>query len=269
MQHSSNDKAGPGARVRLATAASLFGAAAIIAACAGDATGIAAGSVSQIAFTTGVGAAADASLSTAPVTVGTHTLDLTTATITISRAELKASTTNVCPGDQDGDDDNSPPQTPSTQNCGELKIGPTTVDLPLTGTLATIPANVIPAGTYQELELRVSQVELKGTFDGKAFDVTVPVQAKSEIEFSTPLVVTADAAPSITVNVPVSTWLVNADGSLVDPSTLLTTPSLLQQVRNRIAASFRAFEDRDHDGKDDHGGGSDHGGNGHEGPGHD
>src|SRR5262249_14407818 len=141
----------------------------------------------------------------------------------------------------------------STAQCGELKIGPTTVALPLGSGMATIPANAIPAGTYREFEIRVTQVELVGTFDGKAFDVTVPVRTKTELEFSTPIVVTADQAPQLTVNVPVNNWLVNSDGSLVDPSKLATTPSLLSQIKIRIMRSFHAFEDRDHDGHDDHG----------------
>jgi hypothetical protein len=88
--------------------------------------------------------------------------------------------------------------------------------------------------------------------------VTLPVNVGTEIEFETPLVVTAGTATSITVNVPVGDWLVNTDGSLIDPSKISSNSSLLTQLRNRIVASLRAFEDRDHDGHDDHHG-RDHG----------
>lgn len=210
------------------------------------------GSASQIAFTTG----ASASASMIPVTNGGHTLDLTGVSLTISRAELKAAKSDACPSDDDQDDDandDHPTVVASTAQCGELKIGPTSVALPLGSGMATIPANVIPAGTYREFEIRVSQVELVGTYDGKAFDVTVPVRTKTEIEFSTPLVVTADKETQLTINVPVNNWLVNSDGSLIDPSKLATTPTLLSQIKLRIMHSFHAFEDRDHDGQDDHG----------------
>lgn len=246
--------------VRPLAVLSVFAGTTAIAACAGDATGLK-GGASQIAFKTTSSVAGNVALSTIPVTNGGHTLDLTSVSLTISRAELKRAKTDVCPGDEDGDDDH-PAQTASTETCGELKIGLTTVDLPLTGALTTLPANTLPAGTFREFELRVSQVELKGTYDGKAFDVLLPVRVKSEVEFSTPLVVTKDAPTSITVNVPVNTWLVNSDGSLVDPSTILTSPSTLALVKARVAASFRAFEDRDHDGEDDHDGKGDHGGHG-------
>ena len=218
-----------------------------------DSTGPGSGGASQIAFTTSSGAAADV----VPVANGGHTLDLTGVSLTISRAELKAAKSNACPGDDDQNDDandDHPKDVASTAQCGELKIGPTTVALPIGTGMSTIPANVIPAGTYREFEIRVSQVELTGTFDAKPFDVTIPVRTKTEIDFSTPLVVTADQPTSITINVPVNNWLVNTDGSLVDPSKLSTTPSLLSQIKIRIMQSFHAFEDRNHDGHEDHGG---------------
>jgi hypothetical protein len=231
-------------------------AAVVLVSCASDTTGIGAGS-SQIAFMSKQAASAGASASTVPVTSGGHTLDLTQATLTLARIELKRTHSDACTGDEDNDDDH-PTATPSTASCGELKVGPTSVNLPLTGGMASISANTIPPGTYRELELRVTQIELKGTFDGKAFDVTVPVHVEDEVEFSTPLVVTEGQPVTLTVNVSTDTWLRNADGSLVDPNQLATSPLLAAQVRTRILASFHAFEDRDRDGRDDHGG--DHGG---------
>ena len=222
-----------------------------LAACSSDSS-LSPGTSSNIAFTTGAGGVGGASAAMVPVTVGGHTLDLSTVSLTISRAELKRAQSDACPGDSEGDDDH-PSNTASTQSCGELKVGPFTVNLPLTGGMVNLPANSIPAGTFREFELRVTTVELKGTFDGKAFDDTLSVRLHVENEFSTPLVVTADSAVAITVNVPVNNWLTASDGSLIDPTKLSTNATLAAQVRNRIAASFRAFEDRDHDGHDDHG----------------
>ena len=119
--------------------------------------------------------------------------------------------------------------------------------------MVILPAKALPAGTFRELDLRVSQVELKGTFDGKPFDVTLPVKVHDEIEFDTPLVVGDGAPTSITINVPTGNWLLNVDGSLIDPNTVASNPTLLELVQTRIRASFRAFEDEDHDGHDDHG----------------
>lgn len=218
----------------------------------------------QIAFTSGVTAAANAQL--VPLTSGGHTLNITQATLTISRVELKPAKTDVCAGDDAADgsvasfsstsDDHGDANDDNDDNdaCEELKAGPLSVDLPLDGGITTLPANAIPAGTFREIELRVTTARIVGTFDGTPFDVTVAVNARGEIEFATPLVVADGSSTSVTINVPVGGWLTNADGSLVDPTKLSSNATLLGQVRSRIVASFRAFEDEDHDGHDDHGG---------------
>jgi hypothetical protein len=211
----------------------------------------------QLSFmATSSASASSAPASLAPITNGGHTLDLTHVTLTIARAELKRVSSDACEGDDDGENEGAG-AAPTMEACAEVKVGPTTVDLPLTGGMVTVPANAIPAGTFRQLELRVSSVRLQGTFDAKPFDVTLPVDARGEIEFATPIVVTDGTPTSITVNVPANTWLVNPDGTLIDPNAILTNPSLLTTVKSRIGASFRAFEDEDHDGRDDHDG---HGG---------
>jgi hypothetical protein len=244
---------------RSAVAATTVATLGLLSACSSDSVGLGTNAQSQLSFSTsGTSSANAAPAALAPVTVGAHTLDLTQVTLTVDRAELKRAHTDACQGDNDESDDNSGPgkssSTASTENCAEVKIGPTTVDLPLTPGVVTVPANTIPAGTFRELEISLSQVRLRGTFDGTAFDVTLPVRVRQEIEFATPIVVTDSTPASVTVNVPVGGWLLNADGSLINPTTILTTPATLAAVKARIAASFRAFEDRDHDGNDDHGG---------------
>lgn len=243
--------------------ASLVALAGLATACS-DSTS-AKTSASQLAFTTGpkLGALADA----APITINGHTLDLSAVTLTVSRAELKPAASAVCADDNEAaDNDRAPSGSASADNnngdgnddCGEMKIGPTTIDLPLDGSVVSVPADAIPAGTFGELELRLAFIRLQGTFDGKAFDVTLSTPVKGEIQFATPLVVTAGTATSITVTVPLATWFTNGDGSLLDPSKLNTTTSLMSQFIARIGTSFHAFEDENHDGHDDH----DHSGNG-------
>jgi len=189
-----------------------------------------------------------------PITKNGHTLDLTQVTIVVERAQLKRQSHDACTGD---DDERDSRWGGRAESCASVKIGPTFVDLPLDTGVVTLPMDLIPAGTYSEIEFRVSLARLTGTFDGHAFDVTVPVNAKSEIEFTTPLVVKDSTPTSITINVPIASWLSNPDGSLVDPRQLLTSTTLSAAVRARISASFRAFQDDDHDGKEDHGHGRD------------
>lgn len=235
----------------IAIAGSLA-AALTLAACSGS-SDVGPGSASQVAFTSNSSLGANAAA--VPVSNGGHTLDVTQATLGISRIELKRALTTAC-SDDEAAHDNGGNDTVHTEveECAELKVGPTTVDLPLSGGMVTLPANALPAGTFRELELRLSQVELKGTFDGQAFDVTLPVDVHGELEFSTPLEVVDGSPTSITINVPVTDWLTNPDGSLVDPRTISTSSTLLDQVRDRIRASLHAFEDENHDGHDDHDG---------------
>jgi hypothetical protein len=235
-------------------AAVIVSLSALLAACS-DSTSTSR-APAQIAFTSGI--TSTANLQVVPITGGGHTLNITQATLTITRVELKPTKTDVCAGDDGADGNLASFSSTSDDNgndaCEELKAGPLSVDLPLDGGITTLPANAIPAGTFREIELRVSTARLIGTFDGAPFDVTVMVNARGEIEFGTPLVVADGSPTSVTINVPVGGWLTNADGTLVDPSKLSSNATLLDQVRSRIVASFRAFEDEDHDGHDDHGG---------------
>jgi hypothetical protein len=219
------------------------------AACS-ESTGVNNDVSSGLGFTTASTSASSASRSVVPITKDGHTLDLTGATIVVTRASLKKTSSDVCEADDDHDDDEWSGR--HVGNCGEVKVGPALVDLPLDGKIVTIPGNTIPPGTYREIDVRVSLVRLEGTFDGKAFDVTIPVNAKTEVDFETPLVVAADSAVAVTVNLPVDTWLVRSDGTLVDPTKITSTPSLMALVKLKIASSIRAFEDRDRDGRDDH-----------------
>jgi len=224
--------------------------AALSAAACSESTGVDSNMSSQLGFTT-TSTASSASRSVVPITKDGHTLDVTSATIVVTRASLKKTSSDLCASDdEDDEDDKSGPG--HSDNCGEVKVGPTLVDLALDRKVVTVPGNTIPSGTYREIDVRVSLVRLQGTFDGKAFDVTIPVNAKAEVDFETPLVVAADSPVAVTVNLPVDTWLVRSDGSLIDPTKLLATPSQLALVKLKIASSIRAFEDRDRDGRDDH-----------------
>ena len=276
--------------MRCAQLAAVVAAIVLIAACSSDSTGIRAPARASLAFTTGSRGASAALASTGPIASGTDTLTLTKITVVIDRASLKAAENDSCAvddddmdehegdhdsgsssdsshhhdGDHDGDsthhDGDSTHHADSThhdadsthhEECGEVRVGPTTVDLPVDGSMVTIPGNTIPAGTFREIELRISTIRLQGTFNGQAFDVTVPVGVKAEIELDPPLAVAAGSDVSITVNVPVNTWFAKGNNSLIDPTKLGTDPMLLALLRMKIAASIHAFEDEDHDGQAD------------------
>ena len=119
-------------------AASL--AALVTAGACGDFSGPRSNIAAQPSFSaTSVTSAAADVAAAAAITAGSHTLDLTNISLTIARAELKRTAADVCAGDEDeGDDDNA--HGGDNDACGELKVGPTTVDLAVNGNAATIPA---------------------------------------------------------------------------------------------------------------------------------
>ena len=182
-----------------------------------------------------------------PVTKNGHTLDLSVLTVNVQRADLKRSHNDDCGGDDANGDDPG-----SHGNCAVLKLGGANVDLPLSGTLVTVQADSIPGGTFNEIEVLVADVHLRGTYDSTAFDIMLPLNVKADADFTTPINVTDGTPTSITVDLPIIDWLTTEDGSLIDPSIITSTPALLAQLKLRFAATIRAFEDSDHDNRDDH-----------------
>ncbi|HEX6559736.1 MAG TPA: hypothetical protein VF021_09750, partial [Longimicrobiales bacterium] len=138
-------------------------------------------------------------------------------------------------------------------------VGTTTIALPLSGGVITPIDEPLPPGDYESIEMKITSVRLRGTYDGQAFDVTVPVHGEIETEFEPPFHIASDSDRlNITVQVDASQWL-HANGALVDPNQLAGNETLLEQVAHQIKASFRSFEDNDRHGDDDHDeGGSDH-----------
>jgi hypothetical protein len=56
----------------------------------------------------------------------------------------------------------------------------------------------------------------------------------------------------VSVNIDVASWFKDAEGNAIDPRLLNSDAEMRAQFRNRVRASFRAFEDadRDHDESD-------------------
>lgn len=177
------------------------------------------------------------------VSSGGHTLDLQSADVVFSEVTFEG--TNVDGGDDDDSDIDS-----DSDHHGNAKFraGATTVALPLAGGIITPFTGQIPVGTYSRLEMDADFLRIRGTYDGQAFDVTVPVNAELELRFAPPLDVTSTEPVNVNVNVDVASWFRDASGNVIDPRQLGTNAELRAQFRNRVRASFRAFEDGDHDG---------------------
>jgi hypothetical protein len=96
-------------------------------------------------------------------------------------------------------------------------------------------------------------VHFVGTFDGKPFDVNVNVNVDREIEFSPPVLIgdASDTQRNITIAVPLTSWLTNADGTLIDPSKIVLPGTLRSFVERKIQSTLRAFRDDNHNCRDD------------------
>jgi hypothetical protein len=132
----------------------------------------------------------------------------------------------------------------------------------------------IPEGSYSSLEAKIRavradndrgrgssefltanpdlagvSVRVTGTFNGTPFTYTGVPRIKLEREFDPALDVSAEPV-NLTVHVDVSNWF-RKQGALIDPSTANAGGPNAETVANNIKRSFRAFRDRDRDGRED------------------
>lgn len=208
--------------------------------------------------------ASNASLVDIVISDDDNTVDLTSADVVFGKISFKGIDADDADSDSDdldsdsdaGDSDSDDADTDSDSDGRGNSVfhaGAATVSLPLEGGSITPFTGTIPLGTFRSVRMKADFVRLIGTFNGEAFDVTVPLNAKLRHEFQPPLVVAEGSEPiAISVNIDVASWFKDAEGNTIDPRLLNTDAALLAQFRNRVRASFRAFEDedRDHDESD-------------------
>ncbi len=182
------------------------------------------------------------------IVFGGHTLNLQSVDITFDEITLERAE-RTSGGDSDGDSDSdSDSDGPSNH---KLRRDGTTIALPMQGGVITPITETLPNGLYEEIELDFDVVRLRGTFDGQAFDVTVPVRTELDIRFDPPLEIGSETDRlNVTIAIDPLMWLRRADGALIDPRLFATNPDLRAQFVNRIRASIRAFEDADRDADD-------------------
>jgi predicted small secreted protein len=194
------------------------------------------------------------------VTSGANTLVISKAQLVLSRIELQGSASAGC--------------TESTaDDCEEMKIGPSIIDLPVDQSVATSVTASVPAGTYSEVEAKIDAVQsgesgasaflaanpsfagvsvrVEGTYNGQPFVYTSNVESELELQFPTPLVVD-QTGMNLTVHVDLAGWFTDGSGNLVDPSTANAGGANASLVADNIKRSFHAFEDDDRDGQEDH-----------------
>lgn len=192
--------------------------------------------------------ASSANLADIVISDDDNSVDLTSADVVFGRIKFKG--VDAPPLDEDDDSDSD-----SDGHRGDavFHAGAATVSLPLEGGSITPFTGTLPVGTYRWVQLHADFVRLIGTYNGEAFDVTVPINGKLRLRFDPPIDLTETSEPiAVSVNIDVASWFTDSEGNTIDPRLLNTDAELRAQFRNRVRASFRAFEDedRDHDESD-------------------
>jgi hypothetical protein len=154
-------------------------------------------------------------------------------------------------------------------HCEDVEQSAQLVDIPLTGVKTQLTV-AVPEGSYQRLDAHIQvpesddagvtaflaahpefkdvSVRVVGTYgpNKTPFTYTAPIDAKLELRFNPPLVVTS-GSNNITVDVDVASWFKDSLGAALDP----TAPANAARIAANIRASFNAFEDDNEDGQSD------------------
>ena len=236
-----------------------------------------------------------------------NTLVITSAQVVLRKIELKSST-SACTGDAEDGDDNggnggngaepgddngghgaepgddhggtSGSDDPAGHtirmgalhdgDCGELKLGPVLVDLPLSAGATQVFSVEVPAGTYDRVEYKIHRpssrdtalvaahpgfdgvsIKVTGTYNGVAFTYVTGLEAEQENELNPPLTVATTGATDLTLLMDIDKWFRDGAGKLVDPTTATAGGANEALVRTNIGGSSECFEDHDRNGHHD------------------
>ncbi|MEQ1785217.1 MAG: hypothetical protein ABMA14_28060, partial [Hyphomonadaceae bacterium] len=215
------------------------------------------------------------------ITRGTDTILISKVQLVIRDAKLESALA------QCNDDDNDEPAPAAVagfvaardgrgdsddDDCPSIRVGPFLVDVPVNGANASLLAVAVPEGTYSAVRLRLHavtggdsadlafrtanpafqsiSVRLEGTFHGAPFVFTGDVDARIAVPLTEPIAIKA-GGDNITVSIDLSKWFLRPQGGLYSPASANASGSVRSAVQANIRAAFRAFCDRDRDGRED------------------
>lgn len=198
---------------------------------------------------------------------------ITRAWFVLEELELETETALAgCANDGGADDSMDGDGVDDSSEC-EIESGPYLVELPVAGTLRTELGVAIPPGRYREIEYEIDRVEqsdvggpaflaahpefqnasvrVEGTYHDRPFVYVGRFDDKIELEFQPPVVIDGTGRENITVAIDMSGWFRTGSGEFIDPASANAGGPNEGLVRSNIHASFSAYEDDDHDGRDD------------------
>lgn len=231
--------------IRIMTALALAGL--VLGACDDGPTTPADSGTVEVRFSTDASVNTGATLASDLIVEGTNgTLEITSLHMIVGEFELEGAD-DACLDDDSNEAD--------LEDCEEFEGNPFLLDLPLDGQPTTEVVQAVTAGTYNELEFEVDDVDLddgdgddeeladvtaqvralhadwpdeasmvvEGTFtptDGetRAFRVFIEAEVEVEITLSPPLLVTDDGEVSLTVVLDPMLWFTRSNGTVLDLS---------------------------------------------------
>lgn len=212
---------------------------------------------------------------------GTDEILITKAQVVVKNVKLKP-VSATCTDDDDDDDDKSSAKSSSGSNsssrsdddddCESIKVGPFLVNVPVNGTDGGRVAVAVPGGTYSAIrfdihkvtssdsadrafrqehpDFRDISVRLEGTYNTRPFIFTHDVNATLDVPLTKPVEIGA-AGDNVTVTIDMSSWFVKPTGGLYSPAEGNVPGVVRAKIQNNIRAAFKAFRDKNRDGKDD------------------
>lgn len=196
------------------------------------------------------------------VALGTDEILVDRVALVLRKVRLDGDPTASCPEDSEGG-----------SRCAELRFGPTLFDLPLEEGAETIFSAAVPVGTYDGIkfqlhrptdanldadfvaehpELENISILVLGTYNGTPFTFASDLTEVEDVDFVAPVEVGLEGELPLTLQVDVTGWFVNEEGTgLVDPAAATEGGQFESLVEQQIRNSFRAFRDGDLDGAAD------------------
>ena len=183
------------------------------------------------------------------IVVGSGATGITITAAQMTLGEIELSPNGSCGAETSDANATSTADDNHEENCEELEAGSVTVDLPVDGTTKAMLHVSVPAGTYEGLQAELVSVQVSFTdANGAKQTFTSKTEAKLEMRFPAALTVAAAGTLNLTVDVDVSSWFKDANGTVLDP----TNPANADAINANIRKSFHAFDDENQDGVDDH-----------------
>ena len=210
------------------------------------------------------------------ITRGEDMILITRAQVVVKDVKLESAAAN-CIDDDDfddialadrkhRDDDND------EEDCPSVHTGPFLVNVPVNGSDGARVVVPVGEGVYSAVRLTLHKVtsnndedrafrqanpdfrdisvRLEGLYNGTPFIFVSDMNRKIDVPLEEPLDVT-EVGGDVTVTLDFGNWFVRPSGGLYSPALANTPGTVRNVVQGNIAGTFRAFCDRNRDGRED------------------